>query len=249
MTFEVTAEELTAHASHLDGLTDRIQTAISAAEQVSMADEAYGLLCSFLPPIVNPMEEEGLNALKAAQEGVGVTADNVRETAKQYQETDDASAESFSPLREGATVNESAVALRGVPAAQNTEPLTARQAPEGFERVEPLTARQAPEGFERVEPLTARQAPEGFERAEPLTARQAPEGFERAEPLTARQAPEQGISARLQGTLPTEPAEQGMSAQLQGTEPAERVEPSPALRLSEYEEPTQASRGVQYPQA
>lgn len=114
--FNVQAEDLTAHASHLEGLTDRLQTAISAAETVSMSDEAYGLLCSFLPPIVNPTEEEGLNALKAAKEGVTVTADNLRSTARDYQDTDDANAKSLKPFDEAVKVNESAVALRGVPA-------------------------------------------------------------------------------------------------------------------------------------
>ncbi|MBB5154383.1 type VII secretion target [Saccharopolyspora phatthalungensis] len=115
MTFEVHVEELTAHASHLDGLTDRLATAVSAAETVSMSDEAYGLLCSFLPPIVNPMEEEGMNALRAAQEGVSTTADNVRKTAEQYSETDDGSAQSLGQLREAVQVRGDAVALRGVP--------------------------------------------------------------------------------------------------------------------------------------
>jgi hypothetical protein len=100
MSFEVVSEELTAHGGHLDGLTDRLNTAVSAAEQVSMSDEAYGLLCSFLPPVINPMEEEGMKALKAASEGVGITADNVRSTAKQYQDTDEGNSESFDPLIE-----------------------------------------------------------------------------------------------------------------------------------------------------
>jgi hypothetical protein len=113
--FNVQAEDLTAHASHLEGLTDRLDTAISAAQAVSMSDEAYGLLCSFLPPIVNPMEEEGMNALKAAKEGITVTADNVRSTAKDYLDTDDANADSFKTFDEAVKVNRSAVALRGVP--------------------------------------------------------------------------------------------------------------------------------------
>ncbi|WP_406692420.1 type VII secretion target [Saccharopolyspora sp. ID03-671] len=114
--FKVQAEDLTAHASHLDGLTDRFDTAIAAAESVSMSDEAYGLLCSFLPPIVNPVEEEGINALKAAKEGVSSTAENVRSTAKEYQETDDANSDELKKLDDAVKVNKSAVALRGVPA-------------------------------------------------------------------------------------------------------------------------------------
>jgi uncharacterized protein YukE len=96
MSYEVLPEELMAHASHIEGLTDRLQTAISAAETVSMSDDAYGLLCSFLPPIINPMEEEGVQALKAASEGLTITAENVRSTATQYQESDEANAQPLS---------------------------------------------------------------------------------------------------------------------------------------------------------
>ncbi|WP_230425524.1 ESX-1 secretion-associated protein, partial [Prauserella cavernicola] len=66
----------------------RLGVAVSAAETVSMDDSAYGLLCSFLPPIVNPMEEEGLSALDAAVEGVSVSADNVRKAADSYEEAE-----------------------------------------------------------------------------------------------------------------------------------------------------------------
>ncbi|MER7015162.1 type VII secretion target [Saccharopolyspora sp. NPDC000359] len=113
MTFQVEAEDLTAHASHLDGLSDRFDTAIDAAQQ-AMSDDAYGLLCSFLPPIINPMEEEGLEALKAAKEGVSTTADNVRQTAKEYQEVDQAGADNFSQFDDAVRVDDSSVALRGV---------------------------------------------------------------------------------------------------------------------------------------
>lgn len=81
MPYEVVSGELPARASHLDALTDRLDTAVSAAEEVSMSDEAYGLLCSFLLPVVNPMEEKGMEALNAAREGVEITAENVRTTA------------------------------------------------------------------------------------------------------------------------------------------------------------------------
>lgn len=100
MTYEVVTEELTKHAGNLDGLVDRLGTAIDAAKRVSMSDEAYGLLCSFLPPTVNPTEEEGIKALEAAKEGVGITAENVRTTAREYQDSDDGNARSFEPLRE-----------------------------------------------------------------------------------------------------------------------------------------------------
>jgi hypothetical protein len=96
MSYEVVPEELRAHSSHLDGLMDRLRDTISAANTVSMADDAYGLLCAFMPPIINPMEQKGMEALEAAAEGVKTTADNVRATATQYQESDETNSQPFS---------------------------------------------------------------------------------------------------------------------------------------------------------
>ncbi|MEU6268300.1 type VII secretion target, partial [Saccharopolyspora shandongensis] len=193
MTFEVVAEELTAHASHLDGLTDRLDTAISAAETVSMSDEAYGILCSFLPPIVNPMEKEGLDALNAAKEGVSTTADNVRATAKQYEETDQASADSFSPLEEDVEVRESAVALRGTEAPSRSmaggEPVAQRPTPFNMAEGEPVAQRPTPFNVPEGETV-ARQAPTPFNVGEGETVAQRPTPFNVPEGETvARQAP------------------------------------------------------------
>lgn len=88
MSFEVVPEDLIAHGSHLDGISDRLSTAVSAARTVSMDDSAYGLLCAFLPPIVNPMEDDGIAALEAAVEGVATLADNIRKAGESYREAD-----------------------------------------------------------------------------------------------------------------------------------------------------------------
>ncbi|RJQ87890.1 type VII secretion target [Amycolatopsis panacis] len=93
--FEVQADELTAHASHVEALVDRLHTAQQAANY-AMSDDAYGLLCAFLPPIINPAGEKAKEAIDAAAEGVQSTADNVRAAAKSYQDGDDGQAQ---PLR------------------------------------------------------------------------------------------------------------------------------------------------------
>ena len=93
--FEVVPEDLVAHASHLDGLVDRLGTAADAARTVSMSDAAYGLICQFVPPFVNPMEQKAMDAIDAAAEGVQITADNVRATATTYEEDDKADAVLF----------------------------------------------------------------------------------------------------------------------------------------------------------
>jgi Excreted virulence factor EspC, type VII ESX diderm len=103
MSYEVVPDDLRAHASHLDGLVDRLNTAVSAAGSVTMDDHAYGLLCAFLPPIVKATtEQHATDTLHAAVDGMSTTADNVRTAASNYDEQDQANAEPFqAQLRAG----------------------------------------------------------------------------------------------------------------------------------------------------
>jgi hypothetical protein len=98
--YEIAADELTAHGSHVDSLSDRLNTALDAARIASMGDEAYGLLCGFMPAIVNPMEEKAVDALEAAVDGMRATADHVRTTARQYAEHEQAIAQPFARAME-----------------------------------------------------------------------------------------------------------------------------------------------------
>jgi hypothetical protein len=68
-----------AHASHLDGLVERLNTAEAAAS--AMSGNAYGLRCAFLPPIANPTGERAADVLRAAVEGIQTSEDNVRTAA------------------------------------------------------------------------------------------------------------------------------------------------------------------------
>jgi hypothetical protein len=94
MPFEVVPEDLVARASHLDGLVDRLNTAVSAAGS-AMNPDAYGMLCAFLPPILNPTAEQAAEALKAAVEGVRTSADNVRAAGSSYRDGDQSNSEPF----------------------------------------------------------------------------------------------------------------------------------------------------------
>ncbi|SDX55877.1 Excreted virulence factor EspC, type VII ESX diderm [Amycolatopsis xylanica] len=95
MGFEVVADDLVAHASHLDGLSDRLKTVVSAATTASMDDGAFGLLCAFMPLIVNPMEDKAHEALSASVEGVHTIGDNIRAAAKAYGDGDDTQSAPF----------------------------------------------------------------------------------------------------------------------------------------------------------
>ncbi|CAM3763472.1 type VII secretion target [Kibdelosporangium persicum] len=92
--FAVEPDDLAAHGSHLDGLTDRLQTA-SAAANTAMSPDAYGLICAFLPPIVNPTGEQAKDTITAAVEGIQQIAGNVRVAAEAYRNDDQAQKASF----------------------------------------------------------------------------------------------------------------------------------------------------------
>ncbi|GHE90313.1 hypothetical protein GCM10017786_23240 [Amycolatopsis deserti] len=107
MSYEVNPDELRTHGSHLDALSDRLNTAVDAANTVVMDDSAYGLLCAFLPPIVNATTQgDAVEALKAAAEGVRIIAGNIRTAATSYEEQDATNAEPFErQLREATPVS------------------------------------------------------------------------------------------------------------------------------------------------
>jgi hypothetical protein len=92
--FGVTAGELRAHAGKVDGLAERMGVAVDAANQV-MPDDAYGIICQFLPPVLNPLEQDGHDALTAGQDGFGGIAENLRETADDYERRDEAHGAGF----------------------------------------------------------------------------------------------------------------------------------------------------------
>ncbi|MEV4150520.1 type VII secretion target [Amycolatopsis sp. NPDC049691] len=92
--FEVEPDELVAHASHVEGLVDRLDTASAAADS-AMSDHAYGLLCAFLPPIIRPTGEKAKEALTASAEGVRGLADNVKTAAQSYRDGEEGNAQPF----------------------------------------------------------------------------------------------------------------------------------------------------------
>jgi hypothetical protein len=94
MDSEVDTGDLIAHASHLDGLVERLGTAVSAAD-TAMNDGAYGVLCAFLPPIINPTGEKAKETLQAASEAIQTTSDNVRTAAASYEAGDEVNAAPF----------------------------------------------------------------------------------------------------------------------------------------------------------
>lgn len=85
----VVVENLRAHVSKVDGVVDQLNTAVDASQQVSLNNDAYGILCQPFALMLDQVEQRGVDALKTAVESMTDTADNIRGAAEDYQSVDD----------------------------------------------------------------------------------------------------------------------------------------------------------------
>lgn len=96
--YEVLTGELRAHATRVDGLADRLRTAVDAARQVTMNDSAYGVICQPFAMLLQPFEQMGVNALNQAATTVQDNAGKVRDTARVYDTTEGTEATRFGTI-------------------------------------------------------------------------------------------------------------------------------------------------------
>ncbi|WP_346073706.1 ESX-1 secretion-associated protein, partial [Saccharopolyspora thermophila] len=89
----VVIENLRSHASKVDGVVDQLNTAVDAAQQVSLDNDAYGILCRPFAWMLDPVEQHGIQTLRTAVDGMRKVADNVRDAAEEYQAVDDGNSE------------------------------------------------------------------------------------------------------------------------------------------------------------
>ena len=93
--YEVLTDELTAHAGKLHALTERLRTAADAANQATMNDDAYGVICQPFAMMLQPFEQMGLNAVRQGVGTLSDTADKVRKATTHYDTTETAEAAKF----------------------------------------------------------------------------------------------------------------------------------------------------------
>jgi hypothetical protein len=87
------APQVERHAGTVDRVSDAMQTARSAVQEVTMDVDAYGQLCQFLPGILSPVFGMGVDALNSTIDALQETATKLRTTAATTQGTDVASGE------------------------------------------------------------------------------------------------------------------------------------------------------------
>lgn len=86
--FVVTSAALEQHARSVAALVGAVDGARAAAVSVTVADEAYGRLCSWLPPRIRPVQENAVAVLLLAAAALDATSLGLSRTALGYSAID-----------------------------------------------------------------------------------------------------------------------------------------------------------------
>ena len=94
--YQVITEALVGHATSLGRVQDQVVMALDAAQRVSMPRDAYGVICQFFPPMIDSIEQNGVNTLSACAQAMADTITAVNQTARDYDTVETTNTSSFS---------------------------------------------------------------------------------------------------------------------------------------------------------
>lgn len=86
------ADAVRRHAGAVHDASEQMTQARSALSEVAMGSQAYGVLCQFLPALLNPLFDSAIEVIDDAVESLGETASKLRATAAEMEATDAGSA-------------------------------------------------------------------------------------------------------------------------------------------------------------
>jgi hypothetical protein len=92
---KVDAEELRSHASNLRSVHERFAAVKEASGHISQADDAYGQLCQWLPPILEGRHVAQDELVDAIAFNVNALAEAVEACADDYEGADSEAAADF----------------------------------------------------------------------------------------------------------------------------------------------------------
>ncbi|MCH7231058.1 type VII secretion target [Glycomyces sp. L485] len=96
---DVVTEDLVTHASHIDILRERFGAILPAMDSVEQDNEAYGIICQFLPPVLAGRQADQRELVEMAQENLELLAQALRDTAEDYDAADKAAAQEHDQLQ------------------------------------------------------------------------------------------------------------------------------------------------------
>lgn len=95
--FGILVNELRAHGSRLDGLQERLSTALAAGREVALGDQAFGQICSFMVPVVHLVTNPGVEVIGQAATTMTDTAGDIRGAANTYETAEQGNTQTFTP--------------------------------------------------------------------------------------------------------------------------------------------------------
>ncbi|WP_335987929.1 type VII secretion target [Glycomyces sp. MUSA5-2] len=87
--FEVVSDDLRTHAVSIDAVRERFDSILSAIDTIAQDNEAYGIICQFLPPILQGRQDEQKELTTMARENLELLAEALRTTADSYDSADE----------------------------------------------------------------------------------------------------------------------------------------------------------------
>ena len=87
--FGVTTTQITEHAGRLHGIADDVRQAQAAVEGVRVPDDGYGDTGAELARLLDDIADEGNHTLRAAVAALEKAATSLRDTAAEYDRSED----------------------------------------------------------------------------------------------------------------------------------------------------------------
>lgn len=83
--YDLSPEDLEAHKQHLGGVSDSLFDASTAAQGMGAPPNAFGIIGSFIPALLQPMITEASQVMQAAADSVDETSRMVGSTNTTYE--------------------------------------------------------------------------------------------------------------------------------------------------------------------
>jgi uncharacterized protein YukE len=95
-------DALRAHADTVSQLKAKVDQAVDAAHQVTPGgwDNAYGLICQFIPIALRPVANLGIEAMQKTSDTLGKTATELKATADFYDHTEQQTKQSMDKIQQ-----------------------------------------------------------------------------------------------------------------------------------------------------
>lgn len=91
--FQVDAAQIRRHAGNLDAVRARFGAVRAASTQIAQDNGAYGLLCSWLPAVLEGRHRRQDDLIAYVEENLSLAADALTAAAAEYEETDNRAAD------------------------------------------------------------------------------------------------------------------------------------------------------------